>query len=281
MPTIVYSVLDPAGKNIADRLREEFGFAPAAPIAGRPAWSNGRFSLVEISDRTVTADYLDELKADLIVFASRHKSQSGRPTLTAHACGNWNERAEFGGVPRTLAPTNAHAIAAALRSYAGNEAVRTGALSGFEVIMECTHHGPLLATPFLFVEIGSSEKEWGIPEAGKAAAEACLAACAAGSEGSVGVSGGAGERVAIGIGGIHYPHEISKEVLRPGSATAVGHVCPKYAFEFLDDGMLRQMIAKSGGHVDLALIDWKSLKAAERTKALELLKAFNLPYEKV
>jgi len=273
MPAIVYSSLDPAGKNIASLLKSAHGFAPAEKIGGLHAWRNGSgIMLAEIGTPTITADYLDEaIRTDLIVFASRHKSESGKPTLTAHACGNWGVAAEFGGRPRTLAPTSAHAIKAAMESLARSGA-SDHALAGFDVVMECTHHGPLLKTPFLFVEIGSTEREWRLPGPGAAAAEACLAACAPAREGA---------RVAIGVGGIHYPREFTKEVLRKGPGLAVGHVCPKYAVEFLDEGMMAQMLAKSGGAVMLALVGWKSLKPGGREKALSLLNAFNVPYQKV
>ena len=251
MPVIVYSKLDPAGKNIAENLRRLYNLGPA--------------ELVEIDTPTITSDHLDDVvKTDLIIFASKHKSESGKPTLTAHPCGNWNDKAEFGGKPRTLAPTSALALKAAMKELAASS------LPGFEVVLECTHHGPMLKTPFIFVEIGSTEKEWTIKEAGEAVAKACYAACNPSLP---------KQRIAIGIGGIHYPYQITREMMR--SDIAVGHICPKYAMEWLDEEMIGQMVEKSGGKVELALIDWKSLKAPEREKALALLKAFNIPYEKV
>jgi len=267
MPAIVYSSLDKAGKNIADHLRKSFGFKPSGDPGGKvPIWENAEgIILAEIDTPTITSDYLDSLlRTDLIVFASKHKSESGKPTLTAHPCGNWNEKAEFGGKPRTLAPTSALALKAAMMELAKS------ALPGFDVVLECTHHGPFLSTPFIFVEIGSTEKEWAIPEAGEIVAKACHAACAQKLQ---------AQRIAIGIGGIHYPHEITKEILREN--IAVGHICPKYAMEKLDEGMMGQMVEKSGGKVGLALVDWKSLKAHEREKALSLLRVFNLPHVKV
>ncbi len=267
MPAIVYTKIDPAGCNIAEHLRSLYGFKPSGDPGGKfPFWRDEKgVLLVEIDTPTITSDYVDSLlKTDLIVFASMHKSESGKPTLTAHPCGNWNDKAEFGGKPRTLAPTSALALKAAMQSLAASQ------LPGFEAVLECTHHGPLLKTPFIFVEIGSTEKEWGIAEAGEVVAKACYAACTAGLP---------PQKIVVGIGGIHYPHEITKEILRRN--VAVGHVVPKYAMAWLDEGMMGQMVEKSGGTVGLALIDWKSLKKEEREKALALLKIFNIPYEKV
>ncbi len=267
MPAIVYSSLDPAGCNIAERLRKLYGFKPAGDPGGKfPFWRDEKgVLLIEIDTPTITSDYVDSLlKTDLIVFASKHKSESKTPTLTAHPCGNWSDKSDFGGKPRTLAPTSALALKAAMKELATNP------LPGFEVVMECTHHGPLLKTPFIFVEIGSSEKEWEIAEAGEIVAKACYAACAQQLP---------PQRIAIGIGGVHYPHEITKEILR--TDIAVGHIIPKYAMEWLDEEMVKQMIGKSGGKVELALIDWKSLKKEEREKALALLKIYNIPFAKV
>lgn len=267
MPTIVYTTIDPAGRNIAEHLRRLHGFKPAGDPGGKfPFWRNSEgIILAEIDTPTITSDYVDSLfKTDLIVFASKHKSESRKPTLTAHPCGNWNEKAEFGGMPRTLAPTSATALKAAMLELSKHP------LPGFEVVMECTHHGPLLKTPFIFVEIGSSEKEWQIAEAGEIVAKACHAACAQKLP---------PQRIAIGIGGVHYPHEITKEILRED--IAVGHICPKYMMGQLDEEMMAQMVEKSGGKVELALIDWKSLRKEERDKAVALLKIYNIPFEKV
>lgn len=267
MPAIIYSSLDAAGCNIAEHLRRLYGFKPACDPCGKtPIWKNPEgVLLAELDTETITSDYVGSLfKTDLIVFASKHKSASGKPTLTAHPCGNWNSKAEFGGIPRTLAPTSAIALKSAMLELSKSQ------LPGFEVVMECTHHGPMMSTPFVYVEIGSTEKEWGISDAGEIVAKACYAACSRDLP---------PQKIAIGLGGIHYPHEITKEALR--SNIAVGHICPKYMFEWLDEAMLSQMLEKSGGKVELALIDWKSLKAPEREKALSLLKAFNLPYRKV
>jgi len=269
MPAIVYSNLDSAGINIAENLRRLYGFKPSGDSGGKASfWRDpSGISLLEIDTPTITSDYIDGLvDTDLIVFASKHKSESGRPTLTAHPCGNWSGevKPEYGGKPRTLAPTSALALKAAMMELAKSP------IAGFDVVMECTHHGPLLKTPFVFVEIGSTEKEWVRQDAGELVAKACYAAC---------TQTPAKQRIAIGIGGIHYSYEISKEVLR--TDIAVGHICPKYMIEQLDEEMMRQMVEKSGGDVELALIDWKSLKAPEREKVLSLLKVFNIQYVKV
>jgi len=54
---------------------------------------------------------------------------------------------------------------------------------GYQVSYEVTHHGPTtLVHPSFFVEIGSTEKEWGDPVAGRAVAEAVLDETASASD---------------------------------------------------------------------------------------------------
>ena len=38
--------------------------------------------------------------------------------------------------------------------------IKENQIEGFDVCFEATHHGPLLKTPTLFLEIGSTELEW-------------------------------------------------------------------------------------------------------------------------
>ena len=38
--------------------------------------------------------------------------------------------------------------------------IKKNQLNGYDVCFEATHHGPLLETPTIFLEIGSTEKQW-------------------------------------------------------------------------------------------------------------------------
>ncbi len=48
----------------------------------------------------------------------------------------------------------------------------------YEVSYECTHHGPSLNVPAMFVELGSSEKQWNDSRAAEAVAHAAMEAIA-------------------------------------------------------------------------------------------------------
>ena len=266
MPTVIYSTADLGGANIADKLRGLFDFREVEPVEGNfRVWKNGGVTLAEIRTEHIFADYIDQhFHDDFIIFASRHRSESRRPTLCVHPCGNWEDKAEFGGRPRTLEPTTALPMKAALKFIA-----ESSLPEGFEVTYEATHHGPHLSTPFFFVEIGSTEREWVVPELGELLARAIMRACEARE----------GGKVAIGIGGIHYEEKFTKRALESG--VAMGHMCPKHHIDAFDAGMARQAVEKTVEKAELALIDWKSLKALEREKAMKVLEEIDLPWEKV
>src|SRR5205807_5140421 len=92
--------------------------------------------------------------ADLVVYRSKHRSESGRPSLTVHPIGNPGA-AEFGGQPRTLVPSAPRWMTSALRSLR-----QAGGHLGYVVTFEATHHGPYLTSPTFYIEQGSTEREW-------------------------------------------------------------------------------------------------------------------------
>ena len=113
-----------------------------------------------IDDLHLDHDHIDRELADLgvvpnaVVFASRHASRSGRKTLSVHPVGNF-ARADYGGRERVLVPAAPRLMATALRHMA------TGARDlQYLVCYEATHHGPFLETPSMFIEVGSTTKEW-------------------------------------------------------------------------------------------------------------------------
>ena len=72
----------------------------------------------------------------------------------------------------------------------------------YEVSYECTHHGPSLNVPTMFVELGSSPQQWSDTKAAEAVAKAAMQAIA-----NFGVSE---EKAALGIGGTHYNQQFTK-----------------------------------------------------------------------
>jgi len=177
----------------------------------------------------------------LVVFASRHSGETG-PLLTAHHTGNVGP-ADHGGRPNHLARACPNAHARVL------DALATHAPEGYEVGMECTHHGPsAVGAPSMFVEIGSSEPEWEDPNAARAVAQAILdlrgvdpdrradsASRGADTEGEP-ADGATDEnrtrRHLVGLGGGHYAPRFERVVRE--TDWAVGHILADWGFEALD-----------------------------------------------
>jgi len=182
-------------------------------------------------------------ESSLLAFASRHAGETG-PLLTAHHTGNLGP-ADHGGDPNALARAcpNAHAhTIAALTEHAPE---------GYEVGMECTHHGPTsVGAPSLFVEVGSGPDEWDDPEAARAVARAIYSlrgvapdrAPDAG-ESTDDASPDWRRRHLVGIGGGHYAPRFERVVRE--TEWAVGHVLADWGLDALaeSDAELGEVLA--------------------------------------
>jgi len=201
----------------------------------------------------------------LLIFLSRHKSESGRPTLSVHAPGNLGE-ASLGGLPKKVSVSPASAMKEAL--IAMKKAQEEMSLE-YEVSYECTHHGPSLDFPTMFVELGSSPSQWRDPDAAEAVARGALAAASMEKT----------YPTFLGIGGPHYNARFTRKALT--SEIAFGHIIPKYAVGKLDDGMLRQCVERTVEPVRKAILDWKGIRGADKKDLLEILHRVNLEFEKI
>ena len=154
--------------------------------------------------------------ADCIAFASRHAGDTGA-LLTAHHTGNFGP-GEYGGDAGRFARAapNAHKrVVEAFDAYAPE---------GYEVGMESTHHGPTdLATPSLFVELGSDEAEWDDPAGAEAVARAIL---------DLREVDPGSDRTLVGFGGGHYVPRFERIVRR--TDWSVGHIGADWALEAMD-----------------------------------------------
>ena len=186
--------------------------------------------LLLIDELHVTADGLDEEverqisgKVDNVVVLSKHYSSSGRPAMTVHPIGvtsggSIGERGMSGGRFGTLVPPHpkiAHVIRALLR-VADN---RTK-LDGFDVTLEATHHGPLLSTPTMYVEIGSSSAEWSDRELAEIWMDTL-------DRSLFDPSWRPSKRWILCIGGGHYAPRHKDVISR--SNQDVGHILPSYS----------------------------------------------------
>lgn len=265
MRLIVTSQKDIAGSNIYRELASGYGFVEDREFEGRPVYKRKDIWLIATRESQVKASHLDAFfDPEYYVFASRHRSTSGKRTLTVHTPGNFSPNAELGGRGRELAISEPGAVKAALMML---QKVKEHLGLSYEVSLEATHHGPTeLKKPVLFVEVGSTEKEWRDKQAVKAVARAALAA--AGNQRSYD-SG-------VGIGGNHYAPIHSKAVLQ--TSIALGHVIPSYALDVIEQEIFKEAVVKS--KASFGFLDWKGMKKNQRDKVLSLAEELGLPLKR-
>jgi D-aminoacyl-tRNA deacylase len=237
MKLIFASVDDPAAKNIVERLFELYEFDPMKNK--KDVWTCEEVMLTTTAGEAVRTSSLP-IRADEVIFASRHSSESGKPTLTAHVPGEISDRRLAIASPPTLKSAVRGLIAA--RDELGLR---------YEVTLEATHHGPTgLEVPVTFVEIGSSPNEWGDKVAAEAAARAIMAAATSPIKGPQ----------AIGLGGPHYAPRHTQVMLE--TDVCIGHILPKYAT--MDEELVKLAIARTSGGAGLLALDWKGLDSSQR-----------------
>ncbi|MFA6888856.1 MAG: D-aminoacyl-tRNA deacylase, partial [Candidatus Woesearchaeota archaeon] len=216
-----------------------------------------------IDERLVYCKTLPD--ANLLIFASKHSSAAGVPSLSVHATGNWNT-AEIGG--------NEHELAIAPALYLAEALVKIEELTKkqnipIDVVQECTHHGPTENKQIMFIEIGSTEKEWKTQEYGKIIAETIQHIMAHKPR---------QRKVAIGIGGTHYCQNFKKLILNENYA--FGHICPKYQLEFFTKEMLQQAIEKTTPTVEEIVVDWKGV-GSYKEKIKQIIETMDIPMRKI
>jgi D-aminoacyl-tRNA deacylase len=272
MILLLASKRDKAAVNIANQLITNHGFEEAQEkLEGNPTFTkklrtgeSARLTFIE-HDSIYTQPNQLPTSIQLLIFLSRHKSQSGTPTLSVHTPGNLSD-APLGGLPRTVSVSPASAMKEALKAM--KKAQQQMNLE-YEVSYECTHHGPSLDVPAMFVELGSSEKQWLDAEAAEAVAKGALAAA---SYSNV-------HPTVLGVGGPHYNTKFTNLALE--TEVAFGHIIPKYAIGDVDADLLRQCVAKTVEPVTKAVLDWKGVKGAEKPRLLGLLAEVGLKIERV
>jgi D-aminoacyl-tRNA deacylase len=126
------------------------------------------------------------------------------------------------------------------------------------VTLEATHHGPTeLRVPSMFVEIGSSAKQWEDPAAGKAVAHAIWTAATRSSDGIP----------AVGFGGGHYSWKHTEAVVK--GEYALGHILSKYFFQNYDPAVVDLAFRRTVGDCSHAVIDKKGMRGAERNALID------------
>ncbi|MEM2963422.1 MAG: D-aminoacyl-tRNA deacylase [Candidatus Anstonellales archaeon] len=247
MPAVVYSSTNQASLNIATALKENFSL-PSTQII------ETNNSVLEISC---------DLQTDYLIVPSTHKSERKIRTLSVHLPGNWG-KAQMGGKDKTLNVAYASKMKDILVSIKSQ--VEDLGLD-WQVCLEVDHHGPTCSLPVIFVEIGSTSKEWG----DKTAAEICAKAIVDG------IKSQKEYPTIFGVGGGHYAPLFSKIALE--SSEAVGHILPKYKVDEIDYETFLQGIEKCVEKTQYVLIDWKGLDSSQRKKIITFCDNANVPWK--
>lgn len=277
---IICSTQDPASMNIRDNLLTNFDFVETEdkfdlyPIhefvpkeelfEKKSLFFDNNIRLYTTDKQLIVFENIDKkINADLFIFASKHQSTSKVPSLTCHSIGNF-DLALYGGVSSKLVKSNPFF----LRSMYLELSKYGKGLSSFDIINEATHHGPYLDKVGVFVEIGSTTKEWENKKAGEILAKSIIGAIKNYSEDCL---------VAIGLGGLHSCNEFNKVIL--STNVAFSFICPKHSLDFIDEDMLSAMIDKTTKKVDVIILDYKGL-GKNKENIIALLEKTKIKYMK-
>jgi len=209
--------------------------------------------IITLNDRKITHENLEkevEEKLKIMpkqaIFLSRHRSQTGKPTLTVHPIGNYGE-AKFGGRTKTLSKASPKLMTHLLRILKNNA---KKAKLYHKVCLEVTHHGPYMTIPTLFVEVGSTADEWKKQKPAKIVAKSVLKLLESfhyEEDFPDDIT------VLIGIGGGHYAPRFTDVVFE--KKVAFGHMIPSYQIE--------------AGNIDTEMFE-KTLQATPNVKGVYL-----------
>lgn len=243
-------------------------------------YRNTDFDLVNFDSDMIRWDDLKDhfdLDYDIILVASSHKAASGAKSFTLHYTGNFS-KAMAGGRDCELNLAPAFVCSAGIKLLENN----AKDMRDFEVSLETTHHGPTtINVTLVFIEVGSSEKEWSDLKAIEVVGKTILDLV---QELKTNGSKFMEQESYIGFGGGHYAPEFTKLVKL---GVNIGHMIPKHYVESINENIIDQMISKTIPKPKKALVEWKSLNAELKemfipyltSKGIEIIKTDKLKKE--
>ena len=244
---------DPAGNNMATFISQNMK-------KDGEIYRGNDFDLLIIPTPAISADWLEEKYSyDGFVFLSKHAAESGVLALTCHSTGNFSD-AKFGGKNRQVAIPHPQLQ----KSYLQKLWEHKNDFSDFQITIEATHHGPTaLNKPAIFIEIGTTEKQW---------TDTALCNSVAKLAAEVLHEPPKSAPVAICFGGTHYPEKFTKELIQ--GTHALGTVIPKHSLDFLDQELFSHILERNN-MAKSALLDWGGL-GQNKQKVLDFLSQTDL-----
>ena len=239
---------DPAGYNMAKFLSQEM-------TQDGEIYRGKYYDLLIIQTPAISADWLEEkYNYDGFIFLSKHAAESGVLALTCHSTGNFSE-AKFGGNDRQVAIPHPYIQKEYLQTLWKNKSQ----FLDFQITIEATHHGPTALTkPTIFIEIGTTEKQW---------TDVSLCNSVAVLVHEVMTKNIISSPMAICFGGTHYPEKFTTELLK--GTFALGTVVPKHALDDIDKNLFLHILEQNK-IAKAALLDWGGL-GSNKQKVIDFL----------
>jgi len=263
---VVASKKDKAGMNICTHLAQFKQNPVLSSWAQKPSFD---FYFVEeeiIFTENINLEKINQY--DFIIFASKHKSEKKEKTLSVHSPGNFR-KADYGGIPGKVCPSSALFSKALYEKL--NEQVAKFNVEDYKATLECTHHGPLIEKPCVFIEIGSTEIEWTNRRMGFIIAKTIQETIEEFKENKY-------REIAVGIGGPHYCPSFNNLQLKTN--VAISHVISEYNMPITQE-MILEAIKKTLEEVDFVLLDWKGLgKSEQRQQVVDILEKNYIQWKK-
>jgi len=244
---------DPAGINMAKFISQDLE-------KKNGVFRGEKFDVLITTSPVISADWLDEkFDYDGYVFLSKHAAESGTLALTCHSTGNFDV-AKFGGNSQQVAIP----FPSFQKTYLQNLWKNRTDFPDFQITIEATHHGPTdLNKPSIFIEIGTTQKQWNDVELCNSIAQIVKKTFEKPLQQFP---------FAVCFGGKHYSQKFTNEIIN--GKFALGTVIPKHALEFLKESLFQHIIERNIG-AQVALLDWNSL-GKNKQKVVELLSTTKL-----
>ena len=249
---------DPAGNNMAEFLSQDLE-------KKNGVFRGEKFDVLITTSPVISADWLEEkFDYDGYVFLSKHAAESGTLALTCHSTGNFDV-AKFGGNSQQVAIP----FPSFQKIYLQNLWKNRTDFPDFQITIEATHHGPTdLNKPSIFIEIGTTQKQWNDVELCNSIAQIVKKTFEKPLQQFP---------FAVCFGGKHYSQKFTNEIIK--GKFALGTVIPKHALEFLKESLFQHIIERNIG-AQVALLDWNSL-GKNKQKVVELLSTTKLEVIKI
>ncbi len=188
---------------------------------------------------------IKNIDADFFIALGIHSLKDEKKRFCVHPNGNWGDlwphpkRNSLGGKENTLCMASG-----ALLKNVYLSLIKNNNLPDYKVSIECTHHGPNISKPIVFLEIGTSPDEWENIQSNNVIIQT-LQDVMKGFE--------IENKSTIVFGGDHYMTKISRLIKERN--IQVSHMCPSNQIHNLDENILKQAIEKTNEGIDSIFID--------------------------